>query len=238
MKKLSGTETLMILLSAVFILEILFSSRIEKIFETFGLSLKSLMEGNWWVLITSIFLHASPEHLALNLIALFFFGNAVEEKLGTRKMLAVFFLSAIGGELAVISTSLLGLQAFDIPTIGASGGIFGLMGTAMLVKPFEFIIYPYLIPLPIFIIAIFYTISNFSLFLYHIATGSETDISYSAHLGGVLVGMYIGFKENRDRKAILIFLLLLSLVLFPVIWNFLTGIEEFNYIAKITEVVK
>lgn len=238
MKKFSGTKTLIIILLAVFILEVLFSSRIKQIFETFGLSLKALQEEKWWVIITSIFLHASPEHLVLNIIALFFFGNAVEEKLGTRKMLAIFFLSALGGELAVISASLLGLQAYDIPTIGASGGIFGLMGAAMLVKPFEFIIYPYLVPLPIFIIAIFYTLSNLSLFLYHIITGTPTDISYTAHLGGVLVGMYIGFKENRDKRALLVFLIFLTLILFPVILSFLMTIEKFNYIAKLTEVIR
>ncbi len=238
MRKISGTEFLMSAIAVTFALEFFLSSQINVIFDTFGLSLKALMEGKWWVLISSIFLHASPEHLALNLIALFFFGNAVEEKLGTRKMLSIFFLSAIGGELAVLSMSFLGLQPIDIPTIGASGGIFGLMGAAMLVKPFEFIVYPYLIPLPIFIIAIIYTISNFSLFLYHLATGVESDISYSAHLGGVLVGLYLGFKENKDRKAILIFLILFSLILFPVIWGFLTKLEQFNYIATLTEVLK
>lgn len=238
MRKISATEALMISFIIVFIFEILFSHQIEKIFSDYGLSLKAIVQGKWWVLITSIFLHASPEHLALNLLALFFFGNAVEEKLGARKMLAIFFLSAFGGEVVVLSLSFLGFQSAVIPTIGASGGIFGLMGAAMLVKPFEFIIYPYLIPLPIFIIAILYTVSNLSLFIYHIATGAETDISYASHLGGVLVGLYIGFKESKDKKAVLILLILLSLILLPVIWNFLINIEKLNYVAKLVEVVK
>ncbi len=230
MKRISGTNFLIFSILSVFLLEILFY-RYQEMFYNYGFSAKNLFEGKWWTLISSIFLHASPEHLTMNVIALFFFGNAIEEKLGTKKMLFIFFFSSFVGELFILTLSFIGLYPFDIPTVGASGGIFGLMGAAMVVKPFEFIMYPYLIPLPLFLIAIIYTLSNFLYFIYYTFSGGSTEISYAAHLGGVIAGIYIGFKERRDKKAILILMFLISIILFPFIFTIIQILESFNYLS-------
>jgi membrane associated rhomboid family serine protease len=238
MRRISGTQALIIVLLLTFVGEVIFSQKIELIFSTFGFSLLNVLLGRWWVFLTSIFLHASLEHLALNVIALLFFGSAVEEKLGTAKMLGIFFVSSFVGELFILALSLLGLHPLDVPTVGASGGIFGLMGVAMLVKPFELIAYPYLVPFPLFLVALLYTITNFAYFIYHIVTGSPTDIAYAAHLGGVLTGIYIGLKESRNRKAVIILLFMLSLLTLPLLWEFLVFLEQFNYVGWLSSVMK
>ncbi len=231
MRKFTATDILIITFVLVFIYEVINSNRLPQIIHQYGFSVNSFLNGNYLSIITSIFLHASPEHLALNIFALFFFGYAVEEKLGWKKTLLYFFLTAIAGEIFLIILSYFNLYPSSIPTIGASGGIFGLMGVAMFVSPFEFIMYPYLIPLPIFLIALIYSIYNFSSFLYFTFTHTHTDISYAAHLGGFLLGLFFGLYEERDRKSIIIAVILLIIVSLPFLFHILKILETTNYIA-------
>lgn len=116
-----------------------FKNGLANLFTNYGFSLPNLLNQKYWVLITSVFLHADPEHLILNMLALFFFGKVVEQGLGRKKFLLIFFVSAIVGNLVFLTTSFLGLSSLETSVIGASAAIFGLMGTAMLVKPLEFV---------------------------------------------------------------------------------------------------
>ena len=228
--RITATNLLISVFLICYLAEVLIFPRYEKLFYDLGFSAKALLEGKWWCLLTSIFLHASPEHLAMNSLALFFFGHAVEEKLGKIKTLFIFFISAIVGELFVLVLSFLNLYPFAIPTVGASAGIFGLMGVAMLVKPFEFIFYPYLIPLPLFLIGIIYALSNLLYFAYHLATGIESDISYAAHLGGLLAGIYFGLKEEREKRALAVLLIILAIALLPFFLEMMENLEQINYL--------
>jgi len=126
-----------------------------------------------------------------------------------------------------------------IPTIGISAAVFGLMGTAMLIKPFELVFYPYLLPIPLILVAIIYTLYNVASFLMILATGATTEISYISHLGGLTAGMFFGFKEEGSKKGftVLLFLLIL-LIAIPFIWIIFQYLEIFNYITILTKVFK
>jgi membrane associated rhomboid family serine protease len=83
---------------------------------------------HYYDLVTSAFLHASPLHIASNMLALAFVGPAVESVLGWWRFSAVYLLSALGGSAAI--------YAFGdelTPTVGASGAIFGLMGALLVI---------------------------------------------------------------------------------------------------------
>ena len=138
-----------------------FKSGLADLFSNYGFSLQNLLSKRYWVLATSIFLHADPEHLILNMIALFFFGKVIEQELGRKKFLLIFFVSSIVGNLAFLTFSFLGFSSLGVSVIGASAAIFGLMGTAMLVKPLELVFYPYLIPVPLILVAVLYTLYRF-----------------------------------------------------------------------------
>ncbi|MBR9682762.1 MAG: rhomboid family intramembrane serine protease [Candidatus Aenigmarchaeota archaeon] len=205
-------------------------------FNDLGFSLDNVLAGKLHVFATSIFLHAGPDHIILNLLALLFFGKAVEETLGWKKMLLVFFSAAIVGNLAVLSAILLGLMPAGAVTIGASGAIFGLLGVAMLVDPLEIVIYPYVIPVPLILVAVMYTIYNIGAFVSTVLTGTATDIAYVAHIGGLIAGMLIGFKLEGKRKGFIsILLILLTLILIPVFWETLQYLESYNYIQLFAE---
>lgn len=205
-------------------------------FNELGFSFENLLEGRWWVFFTSIFLHSGPDHIVLNLLALFFFGKAVEDTLGWKKTLLIFFGGAMVGNLAVLSAMLLGLMPIGAVTIGASGAIFGLLGVAMLVDPLEIVLYPYVVPVPLILVAVMYTIYNIGAFLATVLTGTTSNIAYVAHIGGLLAGMLIGFKLEGKKKGIMVLaLILITLILIPIFWETIQYLESYNYIGLIGE---
>lgn len=157
------------------------------------------------VVVTSIFLHASLEHLLSNILALLFFGIAVENEMGKLKMLFIFFLGAFVGDLFSLF-----VYPWDALSVGASGGIFALVGTGMLVKPLDLSFYPLIVPLPLALIGVVYIIYN----IYGFFAG-PSNISYAAHIGGLIVGMISGLTKEGGRKGLVIvafmFLLLATL---------------------------
>src|SRR5687768_6628880 len=89
--------------------------------EYFALSNHGMRHGRLWQLITFQFLHdgPSPMHLIVNCITLFFFGRAVEETLGPKGFLKLFFIGGLlGGLLQVLVTLISPLR--DVPVVGAS----------------------------------------------------------------------------------------------------------------------
>lgn len=82
----------------------------------------NLAAGEAWRLVTSIFLHAGLLHIAVNMYSLWALGPAVERFFGRPRFLATYLLSGIGGVL-------LSLFLSPYPSVGASGAIFGLLGS-------------------------------------------------------------------------------------------------------------
>ncbi|MGZ3499212.1 MAG: rhomboid family intramembrane serine protease [Vulcanimicrobiaceae bacterium] len=82
-----------------------------------------LQQHEWWRIITSAFLHGSIIHIGVNMISLYSLGRFIESTLGSARMFIVYFVSLICAGLGAVFFS-----APDIPTLGASGAIFGLFG--------------------------------------------------------------------------------------------------------------
>lgn len=205
---------------------------VRQIFDDYGFSLQGLLDGRWWTFFTSIFFHSGPDHLILNMVALFFFGQHLEMKIGKLRYAFVFFATAIAGDLAIAAGSLLNIMPANIPTVGASAAIFGVMGAGMIINPFEIVMHPYLVPVPFLLVALIYTIYNISAFVGILATGAESNIAYIAHIGGILAGALYGFTHEGAKKGALVVLaIFIILFFFPFV---LTEIDKFNYI-KILE---
>jgi len=249
-KKPSLTYFLITVCIIVFFLEILyglqsgsfgdenFKNALETLFNEYGFSFQNLISGKYWTLLTSIFIHADPEHLILNMLALFFFGRVVEMSLGRKKFLFIFITSAIVGNLAFLISSFF-IGSLGTSVVGASAAIFGIMGTAMIVKPLEFVFYPYLIPVPLILVAVLYTLSTIGSFLLVAANLEESNISYIAHIGGLASGMFFGFREEKNKRGFIILLLLIIiLILTPFIWVILQYLEGFNYITALSKFFK
>jgi membrane associated rhomboid family serine protease len=82
-----------------------------------------LQYGQWWRIITGAFLHGGLIHIGVNMMSLWFLGRFIEYAVGPWRMLVIYMLSLIASGLAVVY-----LSPPMVPTVGASGAIFGLFG--------------------------------------------------------------------------------------------------------------
>ena len=95
--------------------------------------IRLLLAGNWWVLVTAIFLHGGILHILFNMLWVRDLAPQVEVLFGPHNMLSLYVISGIGGNLValfspVILNMVLGLRMPSYPVVGASGAVFGLMG--------------------------------------------------------------------------------------------------------------
>ena len=88
----------------------------------------AVANGDWWRLITAAFLHYGPIHLAFNMLALWWFGAAVEQVLGRGRYLMLYLVSGLAGSAGAL------ISSPDNPTVGASGAIFGILGAALVLE--------------------------------------------------------------------------------------------------------
>jgi membrane associated rhomboid family serine protease len=135
-----------------------------------------------WQLFTSAFLHANLTHLFVNMFALWMFGPSVEETIGSPRFLALYLAAVLTGSLAqviVVSTT----ASVAYPTVGASGGIFGVLlafGRLFPRRIIVLLIPP--IPMPAWLFVTLYGIFE----LVNGVLGTEAGVAHFAHLGGML----------------------------------------------------
>ncbi len=136
-----------------------------------------------WQVVTYAFLHGGFTHLAFNMFGLWMFGAELERVWGARRMLQFYFASVLMAAVAqLLVTWLLGSAA---PTIGASGGLFGLLIGFAMVFPRRMIT-PLIPPIPMRAPVFVGLYGAIELMLG--VTGSASGVAHFAHLGGLLGG--------------------------------------------------
>jgi membrane associated rhomboid family serine protease len=154
---------------------------------TFDQPIGGIVGGEWWRLLSSVFLHAGLIHLALNSYVLWIFGNAIERDIGRVSTLAVFLVTGVFAG----ATSFAFASGFTI-AVGASGAIFGLVGA--------FVAYNYL--RRHHVMAQARLRSALSMLLINLVIGfSIPAIDWRAHLGGLVAGLVAGFAVDPSRPA-------------------------------------
>jgi membrane associated rhomboid family serine protease len=136
-----------------------------------------------WQLVTYGFLHGSVLHLAFNMFALYMFGGAMELVVGPRRYLAYYFVCVIAAAVMqlVVTAMLGGLY----PTVGASGGVFGLLLAYAVYFPHNkvMLLFPP-VPIPSRLFVVIYAVIELVLGV----TGSQGGVAHFAHLGGLAGG--------------------------------------------------
>ena len=102
------------------------SSQINQLYNAGVLSVSALMQGHWWTLVTSMFLHGGFAHILCNMISLYYLGSMTEAVFGKGKYLILYFASGIIGGLAYCGWNI--MTGDTTGAVGASGAIFGLFG--------------------------------------------------------------------------------------------------------------
>lgn len=135
-----------------------------------------------WQAATYMFLHDTGNifHILFNMLVLWMFGLALEETWGTRKFLRYYFVTGVG---AAICTTVVNPNSY-IPTIGASGAIYGLLLAYGLLFPRQTLLLWGIIPIEARYLAIGLGVIAFWMSL----TASGSGVAHVAHLGGMLFG--------------------------------------------------
>jgi len=161
----------------------------------FQLRALNVVHGWLWQLVTYAFLHAGLMHILFNMLALWMFGAQLETDWGYSLFMQFYFFCVIGAALVTVAVSFTGLLGVTpyTATVGASGGIYGLLlAFGMLHGESQVMLFP----LPFLIKAKYFVMGIIALALYGAlssAHGGGQSIAYMAHLGGVLFG-YIWLK--------------------------------------------
>ncbi len=151
-----------------------------------------------WQLLTYGFLHGGLTHLFFNMFALYMFGGEIERMFGARRFVTYYLVCVVGAaiaQLVVISN----IDSRPVPTVGASGGVFGLLlafGMAFPQRRIMLLFPP--IPMPAWLFVTLYGLLE----LYLGVTGSGQGIAHFAHLGGMVAGFILLLRWRGDRRAL------------------------------------
>ncbi|UFQ16916.1 MULTISPECIES: rhomboid family intramembrane serine protease [Streptomyces] len=167
-------------------------------------SFEGVSEGQWYRLVTAMFLHSGLMHIAFNMLSLWWIGGPLEAALGRVRFIALYLVSGIAGSAL---TYLLAAQ--NQPSLGASGAIFGLFGaTAILMRRLNYDMRPVLALLAINLLI----------------TAFWPSIAWQAHVGGLAGGLVVGYAmvhAPRERRSLVQFgscaLVLLTAVVMVVV---------------------
>ncbi len=160
------------------------------LYEHGGMYWPSVLEqGQWYRLVTHMFLHAGGEHLLNNMFMLGILGYQIEKNYGSIRYILTYFVSGIGG--AVLS-ALFEMQMGEAAVcIGASGAVFGIFG-AMLVMIFKNRRQMGEVSAPRLLI----------LFVLMVFGNMEEGVDWMAHLGGALLGVVMAFILYRPQSRV------------------------------------
>ncbi|MGC2110983.1 MAG: rhomboid family intramembrane serine protease [Candidatus Korobacteraceae bacterium] len=162
----------------------------------FGLVPALVVFRGWiWQLVTYAFLHAGLLHILFNMLWLWMFGAQLEVDWGYNLFLQFYFFCAIGAALVTVAVSFTGILGANplVPTVGASGAIFGLLlAFGVLHGESEVMLFP----LPFLIKAKYFIMGLIAIEIYATLSSSHQpgqSVAYMAHLGGLAFG-YIWLK--------------------------------------------
>ena len=159
-----------------------------------AISLENIKQLRLWTFLTSMFMHGGFFHLFANMFSLFFIGSLIERILGKKRYLWFYLISGLfAGVLYVLIEFLF---PSNLPAVGASGALFGLVGLLVLLTP-NLPVYVMFIPIPI---KMKYAGPGILILLWIISRAANIGIGNTAHLGGLVCGLVYGIYLKRKYK--------------------------------------
>jgi len=194
------TRTLIVINVVVFLAQLAFGERLVEVF-----ALWPFATGEYpgtptfmpWQLLTYGFMHGGFDHLFFNMFALYMFGGEIERLLGPRRYLTYYLVCVAGAALAQLLVFGGGGKP-PVPTVGASGGVFGLLLAYGLAYPRRklMLLFPP-IPMPAWLFVTLYGLLE----LYLGVTGNNEGVAHFAHLGGMAAGYALLVYWRRSRAV-------------------------------------
>jgi membrane associated rhomboid family serine protease len=147
-----------------------------------GIEPIGVAHGEWWRLLTAAFLHYGPFHLILNMLALWWFGSLLEQRIGSGRFLVLYIVSGLAGSAGAL------LLDPTTPTVGASGAIFGIFGAGLVMEQFQ---RDYVFGGSALGIIVLNLVFTFSI----------SNISIGGHIGGLIGGAAATLGLSRFGRA-------------------------------------
>ncbi|KAB1986657.1 rhomboid family intramembrane serine protease [Streptomyces triticiradicis] len=183
------TKVLIGLNLALYLVQVSVGDAFTSRFELFGRAMLSgevqgVAEGQWYRMLTSMFLHGSVMHILFNMVSLWWIGGPLEAALGRARFITLYFVSGLSGSALTYL-----LAGPNQPSLGASGAIFGLFGaTAVLMRRLNYDMRPVIGLLVVNLI---------------ISFSPGFNIAWQAHVGGLIGGVVVGYAmvhAPRERR--------------------------------------
>ncbi|TVQ80936.1 MAG: rhomboid family intramembrane serine protease [Bradymonadales bacterium] len=167
--------------------------------EFFGLFPERVLQGMLFQPITWVFLHGNFMHLLFNMFAFWMFGSLLESTFGTRRFVWFNLFCALFTAGCIILFGLLVDDlTFRIPTIGASGLVFGILIAVARLYPNQVVLFFFIIPMKLKYFAYILMAIEF----YALYASNQKGISNIAHLGGALFGfLFVSWWNNRFTRG-------------------------------------
>lgn len=190
-----NTNIIIINVILFFVLSLFFDQKF--IFENIAISLDNVLGLRLWTFLTSMFMHGGFIHLFVNMFSLMFIGGLVQKILGAKRYIH-FYLAAglLAGGLYILSEL---FSATNLPAVGASGALFGLVGLLVILTP-NLPVYLMFIPIPI---KMKYAGPGMLIVLWLISAAADIPIGNMAHFGGLIAGLIYGvyLKSRYKHKT-------------------------------------
>ena len=163
---------------------------------------------DWLTVLTAMFMHGSIVHLGGNMLFLWIFGNNVEDSMGPVKFVLFYLVSGLAAAALQIAID----PGSDIPNLGASGAVAGVLGGYLLLFPRArvitviFIIFFFtIVELPALLFLVFWFAQQALLGYFDLATAGNQagGVAYFAHIGGFAFGLLAIklFADERKQRA-------------------------------------
>jgi membrane associated rhomboid family serine protease len=194
--KMTITLWLIVINFIVFFLEIIFGN---VLIDLFALIPSSLSKGYIWQIFTYMFLHADATHIIFNMFGLLIFGPKIEMTMGSEKFLKFYLICGVGSSLFYLLITGLG---GNIPMLGASGAIFGVLTAFGIMYPRDIVYVYFSFPMPAIVFIILY--GGLQVLL-GVLTLGETGggIAYFGHVGGLVTAIillkFFGYERRKIR---------------------------------------
>jgi membrane associated rhomboid family serine protease len=186
---------LLIMLSSILSSLDLFNSGLNSVFR-FSTNVQEFLTAPW-TLVLSIFGHFSLNHLFFNMLFLFFSGLMFEQLFGGKKLVILYLLGGIFGNILELIASQLMPEIFpNHYVIGASGSIMAIFAAVAIYRPKTPVYLLGIIPIPIYVLALFFLAKDL------IGLGSKDEIAHFAHLGGAFIGFLAQLKPDNPTNLI------------------------------------
>jgi len=167
----------------------------------FGLTPAEVFGRLWiWQPFTYLFLHGGFTHILFNMLALWMFGTELERLWGSQFFLRYYFVTGAGAGVTMLVASLVpsvfGEQMYVIPTIGASGAVYGVLMAFAIYYPTRPL---YMFPFPIPIQAKYFVLIIGGFVFFSSVNDTAGGVAHMAHLGGLAVG-YVYLKRGGGSR--------------------------------------